>query len=483
MNKQLNQQSRPRVRFAPSPTGYLHIGGLRAAFFNWLFARHTNGVFLLRIEDTDLERSKPEYTAAILDAFDWVGLQSDEPLVIQSQRIERHKEVIESMLAAGTAYKCYCTIAELQERLGSSAAQEGSYTKYDEKCRTRVATAQDEHKPCVVRFKVPSDITEIAFDDLIHGRLVFDKDQFDDFIIMRSDGSPMYNFVVVVDDADMRISHVLRGDDHIANTPKQILLYTACDFIMPQFGHLPMILGPDGQRLSKRHAATSVLDYRAQGFLPDALCNYLVRLGWSHGNQEIFSREELIQYFSLDHVGKKAAIFDSAKLEWLNSVYIKQTSAQELLEYSIRYLEPEFADNKPKAQLLGFIELYKERVKTLRELVEEINSVYTRPNMSVVTPEMEQWITEKNYQNMKQLEVYLDSLEDYSVQALMVSIKDFINKQAVTMPEMGKPLRIALTGKTASPGVFELLALLGKQESIERLRAFLILIKESLRKH
>ncbi|MBA3954346.1 glutamate--tRNA ligase [Candidatus Dependentiae bacterium] len=483
MNK---QHSTPRVRFAPSPTGYLHIGGLRAAFFNWLFARHNNGVFLLRIEDTDGERSKPEYTQAILDAFDWVGLHSDEPIVIQSQRIARHKEVIESMLVAGTAYKCFCTIQELQERLGASAAQEGSYTKYDEKCRTRVTTIGDEQKSCVVRFKVPSTIKEVAFDDLIHGPLVFDKEQFDDFIIMRSDGSPMYNFVVVVDDADMRISHVLRGDDHIANTPKQILLYTACGFTMPQFGHLPMILGADGQRLSKRHAATSVLDYRVNGFLPDALCNYLVRLGWSHGNQEIFSREELMQYFSLEQVGKKAAIFDSTKLEWLNSVYIKQTPAQELLEYSIKCIDPALQvklSGWHTEQLLSFIDLYKDRVKTLRELLDELYSVYARPSMMVVTAEMEPWIHEKNYHNMKHLELFLIGLEDYSVQALTVSIKDFINKQALTMPEMGKPLRIALTGKTASPGVFELLALLGKQESIERLHAFIILLKESLKKH
>ena len=274
-----NSSQLVRVRFAPSPTGHLHIGGLRAALFNWLFARHNGGKFLLRIEDTDLVRSTQEYTDSILSSFKWAGITPDEPIVIQSQRIAEHKKVIERLLEQGAMYRCFCSQDELETRLTKIQGSEGLVTKYDGKCRN---ADQNLQKPFVVRFKLPANQSEIVFEDLIRGRVAFDINQFDDFIVARSDGSPMYNFVVVVDDAFMNITHVIRGEDHISNTPKQIMLYQACGYPLPQFAHLPMILGPSGERLSKRDGATSVLEYKQQGYLPDALLNYLARLGWSH---------------------------------------------------------------------------------------------------------------------------------------------------------------------------------------------------------
>ena len=291
-----------RVRFAPSPTGHLHIGGLRAAIFNWLFARHHKGTFLLRIEDTDRERSKQEYTDAILDAFAWMGITSDEPLIIQSERINAHIVVIKKLLEEGKAYRCYCSQEEVLQR-HVDAGGDAHFVKYDGKCRFQ--TSQDRVGEHVVRFAIPSSVQHISFDDMIRGPITVASDELDDFIIARSDYSPMYNFVVVVDDAFMKITHVIRGEDHISNTPKQILLYQACGYEIPQFAHAPNILGPSGKKLSKREAAASVLEYRTMGYLPQALCNYLVRLGWSHGDQEVFSEQELIACFSLDAVGKK----------------------------------------------------------------------------------------------------------------------------------------------------------------------------------
>jgi glutamyl-tRNA synthetase len=463
-----------RVRYAPSPTGHLHLGGLRTALFNWLFARHNKGVFLLRIEDTDIERSKPEYTASLLEALAWADLASDEPVVIQTENIPLHKQVLARMLQEGTAYRCFCTPQELQARLGASAAQEGSYTKYDRMCRDKVISEEDLKKPYAIRFKLPDNVPSISFDDLIRGTITFDRDQFDDFIIMRSDGTPMYNFVVVVDDAHMRITHVLRGEDHISNTPKQILLYQACGYPLPLFGHFPMILGPDGNRLSKRDAATAVLDYKYGGFLADALCNYLVRLGWSHGDQEIFTKEELVAYFSLDHVGKKGAIFDMKKLEWMNSMYLKKLSPEALIRYIEHDVDPLFRTYFPEwnaSTLAHGIDIYKERVKTLKELVCELRSLYQR-TLTFDEEEIKTWDTQETRNDMKMLEDALKVQEDFSVQALSEMTKSLCARLNRALPQIAKPLRIALTGKSSSPGVFEVLALLGKNETIARLHHF-----------
>lgn len=463
-----------RVRYAPSPTGHLHLGSLRVALFNWLFARHTKGVYLLRIEDTDIERSTQEYTTSILETLAWAGIEADEPVVIQSKQIALHKQVIEQMLAAGTAYRCFCTPEELQTRLGASAAQEGGYTKYDKKCLFKTVTEEDLAKPYAVRFKLPDDKDIISFDDLIRGTISFDRNQFDDFIIMRSDGTPMYNFVVVVDDAHMNITHVLRGEDHISNTPKQLLLYRACGYKIPLFGHFPMILGPDGNKLSKRDAATAVLDYKHTGFLADALCNYLVRLGWSHGDQEIFTREELINYFSLDHVGKKGAIFDIKKLEWMNSIYVKSLTADEIISYIERDVDPLFRSYFPDwdaSILASGIELYKERIKTLKELVCELRSLYQRP-CTIDVEELKSWSTVYTEHDMAALEDALRVQEDFSPQSLSQMIKTLCARLQRTLGDLAKPLRVALTGKSSSPGVFELLSLLGKKESMARLHHF-----------
>ncbi len=463
-----------RVRYAPSPTGHLHLGSLRVALFNWLFARHYNGVYLLRIEDTDIERSTQEYTTSILETLAWADIEADEPVVIQSKNLPLHKQVIAKMLEERTAYRCFCTPEELQARLGASAAQEGGYTKYDRKCLYRTVTEEDLNKSYAVRFKVPDNINEISFDDLIRGPISFDRDQFDDFIIMRSDGTPMYNFVVVVDDAHMNITHVLRGEDHIPNTPKQLLLYKACGYTVPLFGHFPMILGPDGNKLSKRDAATAVLDYKYAGFLADALCNYLVRLGWSHGDQEIFTREELISYFSLDHVGKKGAIFDIKKLEWMNSIYVKRLTPDEIIFYIERDVDPLFRSYFPDwdaSTLASGIELYKERIKTLKELECELRSLYQRP-YAFDPEELKPWSTIQTMHDMTALEEALHMQEDFSPPALSQMMKALCAQLKRSLADLAKPLRIALTGKSSSPGVFELLSLLGKKESIARLHHF-----------
>lgn len=459
-----------RVRFAPSPTGNLHIGSLRSAFFNWLFARHTGGTFLLRIEDTDLERSKPEYVASILDVFKWCEIESDEPIVIQSENLLRHKDVAQKMLENGTAYRCFCTPEELRARLGQNAAQDDGYVKYDGKCRELTVDLQ---KPFAIRFKIPKNKSEIVFNDLIRGEIVFPIDQFDDFIIVRSDGSPMYNFVVVVDDADMRISHVIRGEDHISNTPKQILIYEACRFKIPQFAHIPLILGSDGNRLSKRHAATSVLEYKKGGYLPDALCNYLVRLGWSYGDQEIFSRIEMIQYFSLENVGKKGSIFDLKKLEWMNTIYIRQKSAQQLYEIIIKDLDPDFSLHFPQwhhEQLLGFIELYKERIKSLKELTDRLTDLYHEPktySMECV-PEDKQLVLD----TLTNLPEKLKALHDFSRQNIEILIKEVASSHNLKLSFILQTVRCALTGVTTSPSVYDLIVLLGKEETSRRLKIF-----------
>ena len=467
-----------RVRFAPSPTGHLHVGGLRVALFNWLYARHYNGVYVLRIEDTDPERSRPEYTQSILDALSWAGITSDEPVVIQSHRAERHKQVMQELLKQGSAYYCFCSEQELQKRLGTSAATDG-YSKYDQLCLTKQHEYKQD-KSCVIRFRVPEK-APVVVHDLLHGPIIFDRDQLDDFIIMRSDGTFMYNFVVVVDDADMAITHVLRGDDHLANTPKQLLLYNACNFKVPEFAHLPMILGPDGQRLSKRHTATAVIEYKNKGFLPDALCNYLVRLGWSHGDQEIFNRQELIEYFTLEHVGTKSSIFDIKKLEWLNSVYSKSSTAPELLSYSLSYLDAQLLENLKNwsmQQVLQLITIYKERVKTLRELLHELYALYTVA-YELTDQEQVQWGAVHTQELLHKLYELLQEQQDWSSDALSTQIKAWLAREGAKLSQVAQPLRKALTGKQETAGVFELLAVLGKKESSDRLQVFLKKLKKA----
>lgn len=460
-----------RVRFAPSPTGYPHIGNLRTALFNWLFARHNGGAFLVRIEDTDLERSRPEYTQALFDGLAWLNLSSDEPVMIQSEQLPVHQKLVQNLLDRGLAYKCTCTQEEVLERHKKRMGAEDLFVHYDGHCRKH---AIDENKPYVVRFALPEDRTQVAFEDLVRGPLTIALDQLDDFIIVRSDGMPIYNFVVVADDITMRITHILRGEDHIINTYKQILLYEALDASLPRFGHFPMILGPSGDRLSKRDAATSVLDYRKDGYIPDALFNYLVRLGWAHGDQEVFSREELVEHFSLDDVGKKGAIFDPQKLLWLNGVYIRATDNQELLTRLTTDVEPALAKELSswnESQLLSLVALYKERIKTLRELADEMKLLYHGPR-EWVYDDAEQWITASTADLMLDVIKTLESLNDFTVEIIAEALKKYAKERSVKLVAIAQPIRLALLGKTASPGIFELLAFLGKQESLERMRTF-----------
>lgn len=471
---QMYDSKKIRVRFAPSPTGNLHIGGLRSALFNWLFARHNNATYLLRIEDTDIERSTSEFKKAILDAFDWVNIHPDEPIVIQSERINEHKKVIQLLLEQGKAYRCFCTQDEIVSRLDKK--KDGDlFAHYDRYCLARKYDQSDLQKPHVVRFKMPEDISTILFDDLIRGPVSFDSVQFDDFIIVRTDGWPVYNLVVVIDDVFMGITHVIRGEEHIPNTPKQILLYKACGYPVPQFGHLPMILGPDGSKLSKRDGATSVMDYKSAGYLPDALINYLVRLGWSHGDQEIFSRQELINYFSLDHVGKKGSIFDIEKLDWINSVYIKNSTNQDILEHIVNSVDTAFLEKVvdwSSDTIMSAIALYKDRVKTLKELVDELLLFYEGPSC-YDSSDLKTWITPESSLLLREIIILLQSNKSIHSDDLKNELKKFTKDRGIKLVEIAQPFRIALVGSASGASLFGLLELISVEKIIARLRKLL----------
>lgn len=449
-----------RVRFAPSPTGHLHIGGARSALFNWLFARHAAGVYLLRIEDTDRERSEQQYIDSIFESFAWLDLVPDEPPVIQSTRCAEHQMVIERMLREGTAYRCYCSAAEL-EKARVHEESLGSYFKYPGICRTLNKPVGPD-VPYVVRFKIPENISTVSWQDIILGDTRFEREQLDDFVIARSNGSPMYNFVVVVDDASMGITHVIRAQEHVINTPRQILLYNALGYAVPQFAHIPLILGPSGQKLSKREAAVSVLEYRAQGFLPDALCNYLVRLGWAHKDQEIFTRAEMIALFDLAAVGKNGAMFDMAKLLWVNSLYMRALSGQELgsaIDYNLRTQRYRELCAQFGVEIInGLCELYKTRTQTLVELLAAIENIVQDPVPPVLTSSEQVLV--------RDILVQCDGAWEHG------ALKDRI--QAVgPMGVVGPVIRKIITGASASPGVIDLMIVLGKSCIVGRIETAL----------
>ncbi len=473
-----------RTRFAPSPTGYLHIGGARTALFSWLFARHHQGVFVLRIEDTDAERSTNEAIQAILDSMTWLGLDWDEGPFYQTQRYELYREHACRLLEEGKAYKCYCTPQELEQKR-QRAQEKGRPTGYDRTCRER--TDHPEGLPFTVRFKTPLEGATLI-PDIVQGDVTFQHTELDDLIILRSDGSPTYNFCVVVDDATMNITHVIRGTDHLANTPKQVLMYQALGYPVPKFAHIPLILGQDRAKLSKRHAATSVTSYLENGFLPEGLVNYLVRLGWSHGDQEIFTLEEMIEKFTLEDVGKSAGVFNTEKLLWLNHHYIKESEPQRLAGLLIPFLKERHEQLRSPINgetidvrspwLHQVIQLQQERSKTLVEMAEALGYYFTsalryeenaaKKNLRLVAADL-----------MEEFLPQLEALETFDIPALEQTMHRFLEEKAIKMVKLAQPIRVAITGGSASPGLFEVMASLGKETVTKRIQQAITWIRTS----
>ncbi len=461
-------QNDVRVRFAPSPTGHLHIGGARTALFNWLFARHHNGTFILRIEDTDRSRSTEDFINAIVEGMKWLNLDWDEGPYRQTDRFDIYRKYVERLVSEGKAYYCSCTAEELEQRRQEALAQ-GRQPKYDGRCRNSAGPLQG--KPAAVRFKMPLE-GQIVVKDLIKGTVVFDNSELEDMIILRSDGTPTYNFVVVVDDIDMKITHVIRGDDHLNNTPKQIHIYAAFGWRVPEFAHLPMILGSDKTRLSKRHGATSVMAYKEMGYLPDALMNYLVRLGWSHGDQEVFTRKELIDYFTLENIGKAAAVFNPEKLLWLNAQYISKSDPYRLAEMVIPFLLREGivadAQSLDRGWLSKAIKCFQERTRTLVELAQSLR--YCILDYVDIDPKArEKFLRQDSLQLLSELRDILAGLTEFDSPAIEKAFLLLVEKHKIKLGALAQPVRVAITGGTASPGIFEVMEIVGKEKVLKRL--------------
>jgi len=457
-----------RVRFAPSPTGHLHLGGARTALFNYLFAKHNKGTFILRIEDTDRTRSTEEYIEAIIEGMKWLGLDWDEGPYRQIDRFNIYKDYTDKLLREGKAYYCYCSPEELEKRRQEALAQ-GKTPKYDGRCKLLKEPITD--RVPAIRFMMPQE-GETVVNDLIRGMVVFENAQLDDLIIMRSDGTPTYNFTVVVDDVDMGITHVIRGDDHLNNTPKQLHIYKAFGYGIPAFAHLPMILGHDKARLSKRHGATSVTSYKDMGYLSDAFVNYIVRLGWAHGDQEIFTRDELIKYFSLEDVGKSAAVFNPEKLLWLNSQYIMKTPTEKLIEMVIPFLVREKIIQKDqtldKEWLSKAIDTLKERAKTLVELAHSLH-FYIAEDIEYEEKAKTKFLNEKYLPYLIDIKTELEGLDNFVIQEIEKVFVSLVEKHKTKLGNIAQPVRVAITGKTESPGIFEVLEIVGKEKTLRRL--------------
>lgn len=452
-----------RTRFAPSPTGYLHVGGARTALFNWLYARHNGGEFILRIEDTDQERSTDKSTRAILDAMAWMGLNCDEGPYFQAERVDLHRQMVQKLLDEGKAYVCTCTSEDLENKRKAAMAA-GKKPKYDGTCRDK---GLKKSPGSVVRFRGAETGVTIV-EDLIKGNISFNNEELDDLIIERGDGYPTYNFAVVVDDAMMNLTHVIRGDDHVNNTPRQILIYQALGFEVPKFAHVPMILGSDKTRLSKRHGATSVMAYKDMGYLPEALVNYLVRLGWSHGDQEIFSMQELIDYFGLDTVGKSPAVFNPEKLLWLNAHYIKEAKPERLVE-EMKTLWPAGTNTDDAVFTQKVIADLQPRAKTLVELGQAAD-FYFADQVQYDDQAAQKFLTGDVAGHLKALAEGLPSISSYNKEGIEEFLKNFIEKTGIKFKVLAQPLRVALTGKTVSPGIDEVMATLGKDRVIKRIQ-------------
>ncbi|MBI2880230.1 MAG: glutamate--tRNA ligase [Candidatus Tectomicrobia bacterium] len=456
-----------RVRFAPSPTGFLHIGGVRTALFNWFFARRHGGKFILRIEDTDRERSTDESIQQILDALRWLGIDWDEGPHRQTERQAIYTEYAQRLLAEGKAYRCYCAPEELEE-MRERARAEGRTPRYDGRCRSRT---DEPGLPFALRFKAPQEGTTVIH-DLLRGDVSFDNAQLDDMIILRSDGTPTYNFAVVVDDVDMRVSHVIRGDDHLANTPRQAMIYAGLGWELPQFAHVSLILGPDRKRLSKRHGATSVQEYQREGFLPEATINYLVRLGWSHGDQEIFTRQEIIGLFSLEPIGTSAAIFDVDKLLWVNSQHMNRMEPPEIIPRLAPFLAEEGVevpeDPAGRRFLERVIRSLRERSRTLKELARSARYFY-RSDFDYDGKAAEKFLTPESGERLKKLRSRLAGLRDFGEESIHQVFERIVEEDGVKLVAVAQPARVAVTGGTVSPPITEVLSILGREETLSRL--------------
>jgi glutamyl-tRNA synthetase len=470
-----------RVRFAPSPTGYLHVGGARTALFNWLFARSHGGVFVLRIEDTDRERSSDAMTQAILDGMAWLGLDWDEGPLHQADGLERHRADVQALLRSGRGYRCFCTPEQLEAKRSSHPDGPAGY-RYDRNClavpaaeATRRATKGEPH---TVRFHVPPGSTR--WDDGVHGTVEFANADIEDFIVLRTDGTPIYNMAVVSDDVAMRITHVIRGDDHLSNTPKQILLYRALGVDPPVFVHVPMILGPDGRRLSKRHGATAIGEYEQQGILPEAMFNFLALLGWSSGtDEEIFTREELAQRFTLDGINRKSAIFDTQKLEWMNGRYLAARPARELADV-LRAMCSGAAPH-PAEWWEQLAELLKVRARTLREMV-EMARPYVGQELSYDEAAVARHWKEPAAaaELLSRIAELWATLPEFEESAMESTLREFAAELGMGAGKLIHPLRVALTGLAASPGIFEVARLLGRAEVLRRLQLAVATLRSAL---
>ena len=460
-----------RTRFAPSPTGFLHIGGARTALFSWAYARKHGGKFILRIEDTDVARSTPEAVQAILDGMSWLGLGWDEGPFYQMQRIYRYKEVIQQLLDAGKAYYCYTSPEELTQMCEAQMAA-GLKPRYDGTWRPEegknLPTPQAGIQP-VVRFRNPLTGV-VAWDDQVKGRIAISNEELDDFIIARADGTPTYNFCVVVDDWDMGITHVIRGDDHVNNTPRQINLLHALGATVPQYAHLSMILGDDGQKLSKRHGAVSVMQYDEDGYLPEAVLNYLARLGWSHGDDEIFSMEQFCQWFDLDHITPSAAQFNTEKLNWLNAHYMKLADPVRIATEVAKRLALRDIATENGADLVRVVELYRERVSTLNELADAVEYFYQQihPTQEVLDKHLTAEVRPVMQALMEQL-----ATAEWVTEAIHGVIEQAVTSNGLKFPKVAMPLRVMLTGGAQSPSIDAVMALLGKDETLRRMTGFL----------
>jgi glutamyl-tRNA synthetase len=454
-----------RTRFAPSPTGDLHIGGARTALFNWLLARHFGGAFILRIEDTDVARSTRASIQVILDAMSWLGLDWDEGPFYQTERVSLYREMAEQLVCKGRAYRCYCPPEELEAKR-EAAMKAGLKPKYDRTCLHRKTSSPD--RPFAIRFFSP-DEGKTVVEDLIQGRVEFDNGELDDLIILRSDGFPTYNFSVVVDDVSMEITHVIRGNDHLNNTPRQIQIYQALGYSLPEFGHVPMILGQDKKKLSKRHGAQSVMEYQKMGYLPQAVVNYLVRLGWSHGDQEEFTLKELIEKFTLEAVGKAAAAINPGKLDWLNSQYIKRTEPDELAEKVLPFIEAKGYRVTDRDLLKKAVLSFRERSKTLVEMA-DLSEFYFREELIYDENAAKKFLTGES------LPIFAEVIGSLSGETILekesnhLLIQRLSESRGEPLVKIAQPLRVALTGRMVSPPIDEVMEALGKEKVIHRLQ-------------